>query len=58
MTNTKNLQSGKAKALATYKLAKAAFAETVSRENIKGDPEKWIQFCEAKKACMLLGVII
>lgn len=52
----KDLQKSKSEALAVYKLEKAAFMETVSRENIKGDATKWAKFCEAKRNCMLLGV--
>lgn len=58
MTNLKDLQTRKNEALAVYKLAKAAFMETVSRENIKGDAKKWADFCDAKAACARLGVRI
>lgn len=54
----KNLQTSKNEALAVYKSAKAAFMETVSRSNIGGDAEKWAEFCEAKRKCMLLGIKI
>lgn len=54
----KNLQTAKSEASAAYKLAKAAFMETVSRENIKGDAAKWAEFCRAKADCMRLGVRI
>lgn len=53
-----NLQEGKEKALKAYKEAKAAFMETVSRDNIKGDFEKWKAFCDAKDNCMKYGVRI
>lgn len=54
----KDLQTAKNEALAVYKLAKAAFIETVNRENIKGDATKWAEFCRAKADCMRLGVRI
>ncbi|MCI8339221.1 MAG: hypothetical protein HFH62_11180 [Lachnospiraceae bacterium] len=54
----KDIQTSKKDALAAYKLAKVAFMETISRENIKGDAAKWAEFCEAKRICMLLGVRI
>lgn len=54
----KDLQTAKNETLAVYKLAKAAFMETVSRDNIKGDAKKWAEFCEAKRNCMLLGIRI
>lgn len=53
-----NLKEAKANALGTYKLAKMEWMETVSRENIKGDFEKWKAFCGAKADCMKLGVRI
>lgn len=34
------------------------FLQTVTRENIKGDFEKWKIFCERERDCMLLGVRI
>lgn len=34
-----------------YKAAKAKYLETMSKQD-------WVAFCDAKKACMLLGVII
>ncbi len=54
----KDLQTSKKDALAAYKVAKMAFMETISKENIKGDAAKWAEFCEAKRNCMLLGVRI
>lgn len=54
----KDLQIAKNEALAVYKMAKAAFMETVSRQNIKGDAKKWAEFCRAKADCMKLGVRI
>ena len=54
----KDLQSKKEMALQAYKLAKAEYNKTVSRENIKGDFEKWKIFCDAKAECMRLGVIL
>lgn len=54
----KNLQTNKKEALEVYRLAKAAFMATVSRENIKGDAAKWAEFCKAKADCMRLGVRI
>ncbi len=41
----------KALARATYSDAKARYLETMSNTD-------WIAFCDAKRACMLLGVII
>lgn len=54
----KDLQIAKSEALAVYKMAKAAFMDTVSSENIKGDAKKWAEFCKAKADCMKLGVSI
>lgn len=54
----KDLQTSKNEALEVYKVAKAAFMATVSRENIKGDATKWAEFCKAKADCMRLGVRI
>lgn len=56
--NIQNLEASKTNALAVYKLAKAAFMETVSRENIKGDWNKWVEFKNAERDCRLLGVRI
>lgn len=53
-----DLQKKKADALTAYKAAKADFLATVTKENIKGDWEKWKAFCIAQKNCMLLGVRI
>lgn len=53
-----NLQESKEKALNAYRLAKMAWMETVSKENIKGDFEKWKVLCGAKSDCMKLGVRI
>lgn len=41
----------KAQAKAAYKAAKARYMETMSKKD-------WVTFCEVKKTCMLLGVII
>lgn len=49
------LQTKKNEALEAYKLAKAEFMATVTKENIKGDWGKWVAFCEQKKNCMKLG---
>lgn len=49
------LQTKKAEALEAYKLAKAEFMATVTKENIKGDWGKWVSFCECEKNCMKLG---
>lgn len=54
----KNLNEAKANALNKYKAAKMAWMETVSKENIKGDFEKWKVFCGAKADCIKLGVRI
>lgn len=48
----------KNRALEKYKLAKVEYNSTINRENPKGDFEKWKAFCNAKKECMLLGIII
>lgn len=53
-----NLQESKEKALNAYRIAKMAWMETVSKDNIKGDFEKWKIFCSAKSDCMKLGVRI
>lgn len=54
----KNLEETKKNALQAYKEAKAAYAATITRENIKGDFEKFKAFTDAKRNCMRLGVII
>lgn len=53
-----NMQDQKKQALQAYKMARAAWMETATDENIKGDFEKWKIFCDAKRYCMKLGVII
>lgn len=58
MTFEKDLQARKADALALYKLAKAEFMATVTKQNTKGDFEKWKIFCARKADCMRLGVRI
>ena len=45
------LTEKKAAALAAYKGAKRAYAESMSKSD-------WIKFCDAKRVCMRLGVII
>ena len=67
MAFEKDLQTKKADALIAYKAAKNDFLQTVTRENIKGDFEKWKIFCfyslgknkkRSERDCMLLGVRI
>ena len=58
MTFEKDLQTKKADALIAYKAAKNDFLQTVTRENIKCDFEKWKIFCERERDCMLIGVSI
>lgn len=53
--NINDLKTSQEIALNAYKLAKADFMETVTKENIKGDFEKWKIFCKAKADCMKLG---
>lgn len=53
--NIKNLKTSQETALNAYRLAKAEFMATVTKENIKGDFEKWKIFCNAKADCMKLG---
>ena len=50
-----NLKTAQENALKVYKLAKADFMTTVTKDNIKGDFEKWKIFCKAKADCMKLG---
>lgn len=45
------LNEKKSQAKAAYKAAMARYMETMSKTD-------WIAFCNAKRACMLLGVII
>lgn len=45
------LTEKKAQAKAAYEAVKARYMETM-------DKADWIAFCDAKRACMLLGVII
>ena len=47
----KNLEQKKAEAKKVYKEARKAYLENMSNEN-------WRAFCDAKRVCMLLGVII
>lgn len=56
--NMMNLQESKKIALNTYKIAKIEWMNTVSKDNIKGDFEKWKIFCDAKRDCMKLGIRI
>lgn len=51
----KDLRTSQETALNTYRLAKADFIATVTKENIKGDFEKWKILCDAKAVCMRLG---
>lgn len=53
--NIKNLRTSQETALNAYRLAKSEFMATVTKENIKGDFEKWKIFCAAKSDCMKLG---
>ena len=46
-----SLAEKKKVALSAYKETKAKYLETMSNED-------WIKFCEVKRVCMLLGVII
>jgi hypothetical protein len=46
----------KNEALELYKMAKAEFAATITKDNIKGDFGKWKVLCDRKAACMRLGV--
>lgn len=46
-----SLNQEKAAALETYKSAKTRYLETM-------DKEDWKKFCDAKRNCMMLGVII
>lgn len=45
------LQNKKQTALEAYNLAKAAYIANPTKEN-------WITFCDAKRTCMLLGIIL
>lgn len=45
------LAEKKAQAKAAYEAAKNRYTETMSKAD-------WIAFCDAKRVCMLLGVII
>ena len=47
----KKIEQKKKDAKQTYKEAKKAYLENMSNENCK-------TFCDTKKACMILGVII
>lgn len=53
--NIKDFKTSQETALNAYRLAKADFMATVTKENIKGDFEKWKIFCNAKADCMKLG---
>ena len=53
-----NLRESKEKALNAYRQAKMAWMETVTKENIKGDFEKWKTLCNVKADCMKCGVRI
>lgn len=52
------LEESKKDALQAYKEAKAAYAATITKDNIKGDFEKFKAFTDARRNCMMLGVII
>ena len=45
------MEKSKIKALEIYKEAKMNYLQDMNEEN-------WIAFCDAKKECMLLGIII
>ena len=49
--NYGNLKDRQAKALEAYKAARAKYAETM-------DKKDWLNFCDARQECMLLGVRI
>lgn len=53
--NIENLSTAREKALNAYKLAKIDFLSTVTKQNIKGDFEKWKIFCNARLDCIKLG---
>lgn len=53
-----NLNEAKTKALNEYKASKKEWLDTVTKDNIKGDFEKWKILCNAKVNCMRLGVRI
>lgn len=50
-----NLRTAQEKALNCYKIAKIEFTKTITKENPRGDFEKWKAFCCAKADCMKLG---
>lgn len=50
-----SLQEQKKQALEAYKITKLEYQATITKENIKGDPDKWIAFCKQKSICMKLG---
>ena len=54
----KNLKEAKEEALNAYKLAKMEYVATITKNNIKGDFEKFKIFCARKADCMRLGVRI
>lgn len=58
MTFTEDLQTRKDDAKAAYIKARDEWTDTRSAENINGDFEKWKIFCDKKRICRLLGVII
>lgn len=53
--NIKNLKTSQETALNAYRLAKSDWIDTITKENIHGDFEKWKIVCEAKAVCMRLG---
>ncbi|MFQ9515303.1 MAG: hypothetical protein ACLRZ9_05690 [Eubacterium sp.] len=56
--NIQELRTKQSDALNAYKSVKLAFMETVTKNNIKGDFQKWKEFCDAKAVCCRLGVRI
>jgi hypothetical protein len=58
MTFEKSLQERKNDALELYKLERAEFMATITKDNIKGDFEKYKVACDRKEDCMRLGVRI
>lgn len=51
MLNQENLRVEKSKALSNYKQAKFEYLNNPNNFT-------WVNFCDAKKACMLLGIIL
>lgn len=53
-----SFEQKKSAAKEAYIAARNAWAETRTANSLNGDPTLWRAFCDAKRVCMLFGVIL